>query len=226
MTERRQLRRAAEEALTDPRLRMPTLPAEPDDLRRDDLPPGFAGRPVRTTDDTSDDGYVNTYTPHSLSRPTSTQLQFRMRKTPWYRTNAAKLALVVIGLVAAVTSLVVLLWPTSSSAPVDTGTTSAPAPSPSASPTPSASLAPPAPPPVLLPPPPPPPPPSESTAAPAPQQTQQYYPRYDPPTTKKPEIGVTRAPISVAPSVSPPTDRNSSTPGDAPGRRRGCFGFC
>lgn len=216
MTERRQIRRAAEEALTDPRLRLPTAPPAPDDRRRDDLPPGFGGRPVRTNEDAYDAGYVNTFAPHPLSRPTSTQLQFRMRKTPWYRTNAAKLALVVIGLVAAVASIVVLLWPSSSPAPVDTGTTSAPAPSPSASPTPSASLAPPAPPPVLLPPPPPPPPPPPE-AAPPPQQRQQYYPRYDPPPSKKPEIGVTRAPMSVSPTMKPKPDRNSATPGDNKG---------
>ena len=124
MTERRQIRRAAEEALTDPRLRMPNLPPAFDDPRRDDLPPGFAGRPVRTNDVSYDDGYATTYTPHPLSRPTSTQLQFRLRPTPWYRTTAAKVALVVAGLVAAAVAIVVLLWPSSSSAPVESGTTS------------------------------------------------------------------------------------------------------
>ena len=217
MTERRQIRRSAEEALTDPRLRMPLLPFEPDDRRRDDLPPGFAGRPIRTNGDAPDNGYPNTYTPHPLSRPTSTQLQFRLRKTPWYRTNATKLATVALALVAAAASLVVLLWPSSSPAPQDTGTTTGPAPSPSASPTPSASLAPPAPPSVLLPPPPPPPPPAPPESAPPPQQQQQYYPRYDPPTTKKPEIGVTRTPISASPTVKKKPDNNSATPGDNKG---------
>jgi hypothetical protein len=207
-----------DDAPTDPRLPIVDLTEEIDDAPRDDLPPGFADTPR----------WANGYGPHPATQSAFTTLTFRARPDPWYRTNAAKLALVVLGLVAAVAGIVVLLWPSSSSAPQDSGITTAPAPTPSAtpSPTPSASLAPPAPPPVLLPPPPPPPPPSES----APAAPPAYYPPryYQPDTpTKKPQIDVTRAPISVAPSVSAPSQRDSSTPGDSPGpRRRGCFGFC
>ena len=203
MSERRVIRRAAEaaidEAPTDPRLPIVVLPEEvvEEDFTRDDLPPGFGGAPQ----------YGNGYAPHPATMPAFTTLTFRATPEPWYRTNAAKLVLLGIGLTAAVTSLVVLFWPTSSPAPQDTGTTTAPAPSPSASPTPtqSASLQPPAPaelPPGAGLPPPPPPPPPEPPPAPPQQQQPQYYPRYNEPTEqKKPQVDVTRAPISVAPSI-------------------------
>lgn len=214
--ERRQIRRAAEEALdetpTDPRLPIIELPDEIDeDPARDDLPPGFAGAPHHT----------NGYAPHPATAPAFTTLTFRAKPEPWYRSNAAKIALLVVGLVAAVTSVVVLLWP-SSTAPQDAGTTTAPAPSPSASATPTKpqqpSLLPPlAPPPVGLPPPPPPPPPAEP---PPPAAPPRYYPRYTEPTTQRPpRIDVTRAPISVAPSIK-------QTPATAtPGQNKGGGGW-
>lgn len=215
ITERRQIRRAAEEALTDNGPR-PMSSFEYNDPRRDDLPPGFYGRPTRPAPvaepEPTRPTYVNGYASQQVPRLTSTQLEFRMRATPWYRKRAVLLTLVALGLVAAAVSLVVLLWPASTPAPQETGTTTAPAPSPS--PSTSASLAPPAPPSVVLPPPPPPPPP-ETTPSAAPPPV--YYPRYDPPSTKPPEINVTRTPISVSPTVKPSKDRNSSTPGDSPG---------
>lgn len=208
MVERRTIRRAAEEALeeapTDPRLPIIVLPEELDDPARDDLPPGFGGASTHT----------NGHAPHPATAPAFTTLTFRPTPTPWYRTNAAKLALLGTGVAVALASLVVLLWPSSSPAPQDAGTTTAPAPSPSAAPslTPSAT---PSPPPVGLPPaqlPPPPPPPAAEPASPP-----VYYPQYYPPSEqKKPQTNVTRAPISVSPTIKPKPDRNSSTPGDAP----------
>lgn len=224
MTERRTIRRAAEEAIADPRLGLPAKFAQQSDV----LPPGFAGRPVRDNyAEAVDSGPVTTYAPHPMSRPTSTQLQFRVRPTPWYRSRGAKLAIVGVAMIAAIVSVVLVLWPDSSTAPQDSGATTSPAPAPSATPTtvPSASLAPPAPPSVLLPPPPPPPPPAESSAPPPAAPPQQYYPqpRYNPPPSNKPEIGVTRAPISVSPSVKPSPGRVAPKPGDT--SRGGGFGF-
>ena len=219
IVERRQIRRAAEEALdeapTDPRLPIIELPDEiDDDPARNDLPPGFGGAPHHT----------NGYAPHPATAPAFTTLTFRARPEPWYRSNAAKIALLIAGLVAAVASLVVLLWPTSTPAPQDAGTTTAPAPSPSASVTPTQSgkpslLPPLAPPPVGLPPPPPPPPPAEPPPPAAPQQPR-YYPRYTEPTQEKPpQIDVTRAPISVAPKIT-------QTPAHAtPGQNKGGGGW-
>ena len=130
--ERQQIRRAAEEAfeeaLTDPRMQLPVLLTE-DDPARDDLPPGFPGALHHT----------NGYAPHPVTSPTFTTLTFRSIPEPWYRTNAAKLTLVGLGLVTAVASIVALLWPSYPPSPQDAGTTTAPAPSPSASPTPSQS---------------------------------------------------------------------------------------
>lgn len=195
MSERRQIRRAAEEALTDPRLRTPA-PPQPDEPQRTDLPPGFAGRPTRHADDYDSRGARPAYMdlhPHPHSRLTSTQLQFRMRPTPWYRTNAAKIALLVLGVVAAVVSLVVLFWPTSSGEPEESGTV--PSPEPSSQPSTTTSLAPSARPPVLLPPPPPPTTTSETPS-------QQYYPPYYPQQpSNPPRINVTRTPMSVEPEI-------------------------
>jgi hypothetical protein len=214
VVERRQIRRAAEEALTDPRLRLPLVPTEFDDpgQQSDELPPGFGGvtRP-------------NAFAPHPAAAPAFTALTFRARPDPWYRTNAAKLALVVLGLGAAVASLVVLLWPSSTSEPQpqDAGSTSAPAATPTASPSasPSAEL-PPVPPPVGLPPGVP--PPTADQMAPPAAPPRYYPPQYDEPTQQKPQIDVTRAPISVAPSVRGPTAPSGSA---VPGEERKRHGF-
>jgi hypothetical protein len=186
-----------------------------------DLPPGF-GSVAR----------ANGLTPHPATEPAFTNMTFRVAPEPWYRTNAAKLALVVLGLGVAVTSLVVLLWPSSTPElqPQDAGSPSAPAPSPSASPTPSA------PPSTELPPPTPAPPvgqPSDGTPPPAPGSADQmtppaapptyYPPQDDEPTQQKPEIDVTRAPISVAPSITgPQAPSGSAIPGEGR-KRRGFF---
>jgi hypothetical protein len=204
-----------EDALTDPRMPIPALSTEPepDD---DGLPPGFVGARIG---------------PHPATTPDAfTALTFRPIREPWYRTNAAKLALVGLGLGAAIASVVVLLWPNSTSAPPrDAGSTSAPAPSPSASPTPSAppntELLPPAPPPpVGLPPDvPPPPAPSADQMTPPAAPPRYYPPQYDQPTQQKPQVDVTRAPISVAPSITgPQAPSGSAVPGEAR-KRHGFF---
>jgi hypothetical protein len=196
------------------------FPADFDDPgeQSDELPPGFGSVPPS-----------NGFAPHPATAPAFTTLTFRVRPDPWYRTNAAKLALVVLGLAAAVASLVVLLWPSSTPEPQpqDAGS-SAPAPSPTASPTQSAptsaQLPPPPAPPIGPPPggPPPPPAPSADQMAPPASPPAYYPPQYDEPTQKKPETDVTRAPISVAPTVKPSAPSGSATPGDAP-KRRGFF---
>lgn len=220
VTERRTIRRVAEEAMSDPRLGLPAK-FTPGETQSDALPPGFAGRPVRDNyADAENNGYVNDFRPHPMSRPTSTQLMFRLRPTPWYRTKAAKLVVAVLALAAAVTGIVILLWPTSTPAPTDStpATSQAPAPSPSPTATPSASLRPSATPEVIAPPPPPPPPPPPSQSAPPPAAPPRYYPqpRYNPPPPSvKPEIGVTRAPISVKPTVKPPPAFEKPKPGEA-----------
>ncbi len=208
--ERQQIRRAGEEAfdeaLTDPRMQLPVLLIE-DDPARDDLPPGFPGALH----------HAHGYAPHPVTTPTFTTLTFRSIPEPWYRTNAAKLTLVGLGLVAAMASVVALLWPSYTPTPQDAGTTTAPAPSPSASPTRSQS-APSVPSPVGLPPaglPPPPPPPAEP---PPPASPPHYYPRYTEPSKQKPRVDVTRTPISVAPTVRQQPRADSSAPGDGPKR--------
>jgi hypothetical protein len=217
MTE--QHRRAAEEALedapTDPRLPTIVLAEEIEDPSRDDLPPGFGVAP-----------FANRYAAHPATTPTFTTLTFRPRPEPWYRTNAAKVVLLVLGLAAVAASVVALLWPSSDSATRDSGTTTTPAPSPSATPSQTQSdLQPPAPaelpPGAGLPPPPPPPPapPPPPEAAP-PAAPRQYYPRYTEPSAQKPpQHDVTRAPMSVAPSIK-------QTPAQAtPGRKGGRGGW-
>jgi hypothetical protein len=203
-----------DDALTDPEMPIPTFAPEADgfDDVRHDLPPGFADERVG---------------PHPITTQAAfTSLTFRPMREPWYRSNAAKLALVGLGLATAVAAVVVLLWPTSTSQPAPADTSpSSPTATPTAPPSaPSADLPPaPAPPvgqPPDLPPPPPGPDPSADQLTP---QAPRYYPRWQPTPTKKPEINVTRAPISVAPGVTgPQVPGGSAIPGNAP-RHHGFF---
>jgi hypothetical protein len=131
-------------------------------------------------------------------------LTFKPAPTPWYRTRRALFVPVAVIAVAVLLSIISMLL--RSPAPEDPTTvtpTTAPAPSsvPPTSNDVTATLtsqpAPPAPPPPATPPPPP------AQDAPA------YQPRYQAPAESpapKPEIGVTRSPISVSPKpVTPPT---------------------
>jgi hypothetical protein len=210
VVERRHIRRAAEEALTDPRLR---LPVDVDEAQSGDLPPGF-GSVAR----------ANGLAPHPATEPAFTNMTFRVAPEPWCRTSAAKLVFVVLGLGVAVASLVVLLWPgsTPEPQPQDAGSTSAPAPSPSASPTPSAPPSTELPPPAPLPPPPA--PPSADQMAPPPAPPRYYPPQNDEPTQQKPEIDVTRTPISVAPSITGPQAPSGSAVLGQQRKQHGFFG--
>jgi hypothetical protein len=78
--------------------------------------------------------------------------------------------------------------------------------------------------PVPPPPPLPPPPPVPSAEEMNPPPSRPSAPRYQTPDEpKRPQMDVTRAPMSASPPVLPrPPDRNSATPGDA--RRHGLFG--
>jgi hypothetical protein len=150
--------------------------------------------------------------------PIST-LSFKAPPPPWFRTRKgliAVLVLVAVALGVAIVSLVIR--------GADAGTEESPGvapsrPAPSSVPT-QVSVQPtltsaPAPP---QPPPPPPPPPEHAP----PEITRQYspQPRYNPPVEPdKPEVGVTRAPMSVAPQErTPPSTAN---PDGKP--RRGFF---
>jgi hypothetical protein len=120
---------------------------------------------------------------------------FKPAVVPWYRTRQATVALVAAAVAAAaiVVSGVLLLLRDSSPADAPGSTTTSPSPS-ATSPLPSPSLR------VGVPPAPPgpPPPPEETPQAPV------YRPTHRPTETKKPEIGVTRTPVTRSPiSVAP-----------------------
>jgi hypothetical protein len=234
LTERRQLRRAAEEALMTPAFSLRPLDvavatpstAGPFGTR------GDADHPDPWGDDRDTNGHepadaitepiavaalhdrlgsapIGSWNPDLIGRRLFRVVQ------PWYRTKTATAALTAAALaaVAIVVSSVLLV---SRSGEQATGVTSAastaasPPPS-SARPAPSASSTAPAPPP------PPPPPPLPSAAPDSPPSVWRSHAGSPsrPSPTKKPEIGVTRAPMSVAPSLPPPPPvNNSATPGD------------
>jgi hypothetical protein len=161
-----------------------------------------------------------------------TTLTFKPAPSPWYRKMPVVLALIA----AAVVALLSAILPSVMRGPASAPEESAGVPSPSTSGKP-ASASPPAPagarptltsalaPPPIPPPPPSPPPPRPPSAS-AQDDAPAYTPYYpappdsSPSQSNKPDIGVTRAPISVAPSVHapPPDDANV---GD--GRRRHGF---
>jgi hypothetical protein len=234
LTERRHLRRAAEEALMTP-----ALSARPLDVSV--ATPSTAG-PFDTREDADypdpwgDDGDPNGHEPgDAITEPIAVAaLQDRLRSAPigtwnpdlialrqfrvvqpWYRTKAATAALTAAALatVAIVVSSVLLVSRSggqAASVTPEASTAASPPPS-SARPAPSApgasSSAP-------APPPPPPPLPSATPDTPPPvwRNSDSGSPSRPSPT-KKPEIGVTRAPMSVAPPPPPPTVNNSATPG-------------
>jgi hypothetical protein len=123
---------------------------------------------------------------------------FKPAPVPWYRTRGAALALLAAGLAAAaiVVSVVLLLLRGSSSVDDEQSTSVAPTTATTVEPSPSLRVGvPPA-----APPPPPPPPPTQEEA---PRQPA-YRPTQRPRETKKPEIGVTRTPVTRSPiSVAP-----------------------
>lgn len=140
-----------------------------------------------------------------------------------HRATQATIAVIAAAAIAIVVSVVLILLRSPGVAPRDSKTavtSSAPAPT-TARPTPSRL---PATQPVVSPPPAPPPPPPPPPAQQAPVLTgSNPAPRSEPPSpAERPQIGVTRTPISVAPSVKA-TPTNTATPGDAPRRSWGFF---
>ena len=251
LIERRQLRRAADQALTTPAFLRPLDPAtaEPGRAAAVDSSPGIeyldrgADHPDTASpesddavtvpiplaalheqlDDARDDLEFDddpALTPIVVGTPDLFERShFRIAK-PWYRSKAA----VVMGVaaVALVLSTVLVLSRVSvhatgvtadaSTAPSPRQTTALPTLSSGA---PLLSSAPPAPPP-----PPPPPPPSSASPTPSWRDNESWKPS-PPSPTKKPEINVTRAPMSVAPRALPPPS-SSAPPGGGHGWH---FGF-
>lgn len=147
-------------------------------------------------------------------------LTFKTVRPPWYRARPAVMTICAVAVVGALVALVLVMprSPGAEDSPGVAPTTAPPTPG-SVSPSPAS---PPTVQPTLTsapaPPPPPPPPPAEDSA---PTITRQYpAPRPVAPSEhKKPELGVTRAPISVTPE--PRTPPTSASVGD--GGRRGFF---
>ena len=141
---------------------------------------------------------------------------------PWYRSTSAVVAAAVIAAAVAAAGIAVLVR---SPAPaVDDSTTVAPPrdSSPPAPTNPAPALSSQAPAPVPPPGLPPPPPPAAQEISP-PVVGRQYSPSHQTPDApKKPQLNVTRAPMSATPPPPPKPGRNSATPGDAP-RHRGFF---
>jgi hypothetical protein len=176
----------------------------PDDFGLDDVPAtaGATDRPASAP--------IGTWEPLLIE-------QRRVRVgPPWYLTKLAA-AVAAIAVAAGVLSAVVLVSRGSeqaTSVAPEASTTAAPRPS-SGQPAPSS--APPAASPAPAAPPPPPPPPSTTPASPAPVvRNDDSWTPSAPLPTKKPEIGVTRAPsFSATPPPPPAPPKNSVTPGAA-----------
>jgi hypothetical protein len=143
------------------------------------------------------------------------------RPQPWYRKKNVKTGLVAAAAVAIAVPLVLLVVRSfgsgaeeSTTVPSTAPTSAQPAPTSAA---PALSTARPS---APAPPPPPPPPPEQADPPVVRQYPQQRQSAPD--QTDKPEIGVTRtpvtrAPISAKPPAPPPPARDSRTPGDGPG---------
>ena len=167
---------------------------------------------------------VNTWTVNGQLRASDTStLTFRAPPDPWYRAKPAKIALAAVATAAVLVPIVLLAWPDSSA--TGPGPTTSVAPQPSTT-QPAFSSAPPTPinlPPLPPPPPPPPPPPADTGTEPT--YDQPYWTPSAPEPTKGPDVDVTRAPISVAPTPRQSPGTNSANPGDG---RKGfhCGGWC
>jgi hypothetical protein len=166
---------------------------------------------------------VNTWTVNGQLRASDTStLTFRAPPEPWYHAKHARIALIAVVAAAAVVPIALLAWPDSSPTNPAPATSVAPPPTTTQ---PALSSAPPTP--INLPPPPPPPapPPPPPDTGTAPTYDQPYWTPSAPEPTKKPDVDVTRAPISVAPVPRQPTGTNSANPGDG---RKGfhCGGWC
>ena len=177
---------------------------------------------------------VNTWTVNGQLRALdNSTLTFRPPRAPWYRTRRAMIALVAVAFAAVALPVLTLVLRDSPAAGPEESTSLAPQASTTPQPTPSSAEPTPvnAPPPLPPPPPPPPTAPTEDTGSTDTEPVPWTRPAAPEPT-HKPDIGVTRTPVTRAPiSVAPPQPRqspqgNSATPGD--GRDRGfhCGGWC
>jgi hypothetical protein len=217
---------------------VPTEPAEPTSTHEGAEPLRDDPRVIRA-DDPEDTDWTGMLAPRKgrYGAPATESWQSRLSSSgawdfkasapgPWYRSKRA-MAAVGGAAVAALVVSVVLLISRSPATDVEQSTSVSPTNPTSAEPAPSSaapqlSTAGAPPPPPLPPPPPPPPPPAEEITA--PPATRGYTPprQSAPSQSDMPEIGVTRTPVTRKPmSATPPPprapDRNSSTPGDAPG---------
>jgi len=141
-------------------------------------------------------------------------LTFRAPPAPWYRTKQATIVLIASASAAVAGSIVMLVPPDGPATGPEQSTSVAPQASTTAQPAPSSAS------PTPINPAPPLPPPTEDTGS---ADTQPWTRPAAPEPTQKPDVGVTRtpvtrAPISVAPQPRTPTENNSATPGD--GRRK------
>ena len=182
------------------------LDSGPDDVGPDDVPPTAPAPELPAS------APIGTWKPNLIEHRRVRVVQ------PWYRTKAAAAALAAVALAAIVLSTVMVV-----SRGTEQLTDVTPAASTTASPPPSnarpaPSTVPPAPannP--SVPAPPPPPPPATSESDPPVWRNNDSWTPSAPRPTKKPEIGVTRAPFSATPPPPPAPGKDSSTPGD--GRR-------
>jgi hypothetical protein len=185
--------------------------------------PGYAeDDDVHPTEIGRDFSYAGPFLDRSRRNSPINSLTFKPAAPPWYRTKAALIALLAIVVVAVALSILPLVLrnpaPGTKEPTRIAPSTSVPAPSsdrPTENSVQPTLTSPPAPPP----PPPPAPPPSNDSP---PVVTRQYNPapRYDTPSEpSKPEVEVTRAPMSVAPE-----ERTAPTTANPDGKpRRGFF---
>ena len=202
LMERRHLRRAAEQALTDRTLGQilgtPTeFEPDPDTV------------PIRITAPT-DDLYELLHSNDEPSPVDETE-----RSEPWYRTKPAMIAFVTAVAAVVASGVFVVQTPTTAT---DESTGVAPtAPPTAASPKPAPSSVQPVPL-IAPPPPPPPPPPPAAPANPAPVFAGQWEQAAEQAPRPGPQLGVTRAPISAEPPP-PPTPQYDQGDGRRAPRR-------
>jgi hypothetical protein len=236
LTERRALRRAADQALLTSLTSVPSRGAPDQHFQYTryttavpaEIAPSYDHEPA-----TEPIPVVGEPVTDSASVAPAPALDFvasGYRGRSWYRTKPAAIVLAAVTITALLgAGWLVLRSPSSTAENSSTEATTGAPPAPtSARPAPMNGATPPPPAPSA---PPPPPPPSPAGPAYSPSQ-RQYQPRYTAPSpAEKPRVDVTRAPMSVAPVPRSIPGNDSSTPGDAPDRdgprrRRGCFGFC
>lgn len=166
-----------------------------------------------TWDDVRETSYARTFIERPAGSPIST-LTFKPAPNPWYRRKPAAIALIAVAAGALLFAIVPMVLRGDASSPEEsTGVAPAP-PTSAALPSPTGAQ-----PRLTSAPAPPPPPPPPPAAPPPPVPVQDSGPAYSPyypprnsspPQSNKPDIGVTRAPISVAPDKRGPIENPAS----------------